>query len=67
VEVYVRLVDEGVDVWRPVRAVHEADDVYRIVSQPVEGERWEFPSGSRVRCRSQMLSDGDELVAFEAV
>ncbi len=67
-KIYVRLLDEGVDVWRPVRAVHQADDVYRIVSDAVESEQWEFPSGSLVRCRREKLSDREEeFVAFEAL
>jgi hypothetical protein len=67
-KLYVRLLDEGVDVWRPVRGVHLSDDVYRIVSEPMEGEQWEFPSGSSVRCRPQFFPEGkEELVAFEAI
>jgi hypothetical protein len=67
-KLYVRLLDEGVEVWRPVRGIHWADDVYRILSEPREGERWEFASGTAVRCRPQTFPDGEEqLVAFEAV
>lgn len=67
-KIYVRLLDEAVDVWRPVRAVHQAEDVYRIVSDAVEGERWEFPSGSLVRCCKEKSSDREEeFVAFEAL
>jgi hypothetical protein len=67
-KLYVRLLDEDVDVWRPVRGVHWSDDVYRILSEPREDERWEFASGTAVRCRLHTFSDGEEqLVAFEAV
>jgi hypothetical protein len=67
-KLYVRLLDEGIDVWRPIRGVHLSDDVYRIVSEPMESEHWEFPSGSVVRCRPQFFPDGkEELVAFEAI
>jgi len=38
--------NEAVDIWRPIRAIHQVDDVYRIVSEAVEGEHWQFPSGS---------------------
>jgi hypothetical protein len=38
------------------------------VTEAVEGERWEFPSGSLVRCRREKLSDREEeFVAFEAL
>jgi hypothetical protein len=63
-KIYVPLLDEGVDVWRPVEAVQEAEDVYRILSEPIAGETWAYSSGSRVRCRRQRLDGGEELVAF---
>jgi hypothetical protein len=67
-KIYVRLLDEGVDVWRPVRALHQSDDVYVILSEPVEGENWEFESRSSVRCRLNTFSDGSEgLVANKLV
>ena len=50
VTVYVELLDEGVDVWRPVEAERENDGVVRLPSVAPEGERWAFPPGSRVRC-----------------
>jgi hypothetical protein len=52
-EVFVRLPDELVLVWRPVRAEHVARDVYVIADQPYDRsvERWEFEPGERVVCR----------------
>jgi NAD(P)H-flavin reductase len=66
--VFVSLLDEGVDVWRPVSAQHIRDDVYRIVGQPPDpgDEKWEFLPGQHVRCRLQQLSEGQFLVAYEA-
>jgi hypothetical protein len=72
--IYVKLLNEGVDVWRPVDGLWQQGDVYRILSeneQP-EDEEWEFLSGELVRCRETLLS-GDfgrqvmVLVAFERV
>ena len=67
--VYVSLLDEGVDVWRPVSAEHIKDDVYRIVGNPPdpEDEKWEFLPGQLVRCRMQQLFEGEFLVAHQAV
>jgi hypothetical protein len=67
--VYVSLLDEGVDVWRPVSAEHIGDDVYRIAGEPPdpEDEKWQFLPGQHVRCRLQHLSEGEFLVAYEAV
>ena len=61
--VYVELVGEAVDVWRPVSAVHEGDDVYRLLGEQEDDEAWAFPPGSRVRCEPRQLDDGEQLVA----
>lgn len=67
--IYVALLDEGTEVWRPVQAVRRADDTYHITSKndDPELEQWEFPSGSVVRCGTRRLSDGDRLVGIEGV
>ena len=46
-QIFVRLMDEPVDVWRPVRAEHFEGDRYRIVEQPYdrESEEWQFGAG----------------------
>jgi len=64
------LLDEGVDVWRPVTAQRLHDNLYRLIEAPLEGEAWEFERGDTVRSLRRQLS-GDEgkitdcLVAFE--
>ena len=71
VTIYVYLLDEGVDVWRPVRAEQLPDELYRILGTVPEDERWEFALGEIVRCRKQTLlegtSPGECLVAYERV
>ncbi len=64
-EIYVALVDEGVDVWRPVRAEHLGGNVYRIVSQPYdrEIESWQFEPGEDVICELIESSEGRILAA----
>ena len=63
-EVFVRLLDEGVEVWRPVAAVRVADGIYRLTGARPEDERWEFESGAVVRCVPKELGDrSDGLVA----
>ncbi len=63
--IFVYLLDEGTDVWRPVNAEHVADRSYRLDPKAVvpEDESWEFPPGAVVECESKRLSDGDQLVA----
>jgi hypothetical protein len=54
--VYVELLDEGVDVWRPVEAISEGGGVYRLRGDAPPDEAWAFPPGSRVRCEARRLS-----------
>jgi hypothetical protein len=51
-EIFVRLPDEAVDVWRPVLAESLGDHRYRILEQPYDrdAERWEFEPGDDVVC-----------------
>ena len=64
--IYVQLLDEGTDVWRPVRAIRTGDD-FTILGPMPGDEQWQFPPGSRVRCSLKNLSGGDCLVATERV
>ena len=59
-EIFVRLLDENVDVWRPVKAERIASDRFRIVEQPYDRdtERWEFEPGEEVMC--ELLDSDDE-------
>ncbi len=59
-EVYVSLLDEGVDVWRPVKAQYLRGNVYRIAEQPYDKklETWQFTPGDEVVCEMVDSSDG---------
>jgi hypothetical protein len=63
VTLHVRLLDEGVEVWRPVSAYAMGGDLYRLVGDKPDGEVWEFPPGAIVLGRRQALSEGTVLVA----
>ena len=67
VTIYVYLLDEGTDSWRPVDAEHLGDDRYRIMDTNADpdDEHWEFQSGEIVRCERRDLSGGSCLVAIE--
>jgi len=60
--IYVRLLGEGTDVWRPVEAVAISPDVFEIAADAAvpSDERWEFGPGARVRCNR---SNDGRLVA----
>jgi hypothetical protein len=61
--VYVALLVEGVDAWRPVGATLQPNGTYRLDDAQPDGEAWAFAPGSVVRCERRSLSDGDALVA----
>jgi hypothetical protein len=51
--IYVRLLDEGTDVWRPTTAVRLPDGTFELLPTGDHGpaiETWEFPAGSVVEC-----------------
>lgn len=61
--IYVQLLDEAVPVWRPVVALAEANDVYRLPDAAPADEKWEFSPGVRVRCTRRELEGELVLVA----
>ena len=70
--IFVHLLDEGTDVWRPVVAEHVRGDVFRITGTPPDDtETWEFHTGDAVRCEQRMLLEGMDtklcLVAVEKI
>lgn len=67
--VYVGLLDEGTQCWRPVEAERLTSGDYVLVgtNESDGDEIWEFPSGAVVRCEHRMLSGGPTLVAVALV
>jgi hypothetical protein len=65
--IYVKLVGEQVDVWRPVQAEHVRDDTYVIADQPYDrdSETWQFGPGSSVICEMVESADGPILGATQ--
>ncbi len=64
--VYVRLLEEGTDVWRPVRATALPDGTFELqrpVDYDPELESWEFPPEARVICAERRFADGDKGLA----
>jgi hypothetical protein len=67
-QVYVRLLDEGTDVWRPVAATALADGKYILsdaLPMPAD-EHWEFPPGSHVAAEEKTF-EGKTQVELVAV
>jgi hypothetical protein len=67
--IYIYLLDEGTDVWRPADAEQVGDSTYRITGQAADNtEKWQFKTGEIVRCREKIFSGGRRgLVAYEKV
>jgi hypothetical protein len=63
ITVYVRLRNEGVDVWRPVEAEAVGANLYRILSSPTDDELWPVTQNEIVECEPRVLSAGEHLVA----
>lgn len=61
-EIYVYLLDEGTDAWRPVQAVHVGGDVYRIVSTNTDPEKWEFSFNKLVHCKERKSIEGESFL-----
>lgn len=64
-EIYVALLSEDVDVWRPVKAVCISGNRYRVIEQAYDrgNETWEFPPGAEVVCEHRVLQGETALVA----
>ena len=64
--VYVRLLDEGTDVFRPTLADLTPDGFYKLrptEDYDSEDERWEFLPGQVVRCELVKLPGGERVGA----
>jgi len=64
-QIYIALLDEGVDVWRPVQAERLSGNTYRILSQAYDRriESWQFEPGDVVLCEMVESSDRRILAA----
>ena len=68
--IYVLLVNEPTEIWRPVEGVARGEHVYQIVSEnsDPEGQTWQFVTGDTVRCELHTFMDGAKgWVAVEKV
>jgi len=56
--VYVYLMNEGTDSWRPTNALSLDGELYQLLPTPnysEEDEEWEFAPGAIVRCETKWL------------
>jgi hypothetical protein len=66
--IYIYLLDEGTDVWRPVNAEHVSGNRYRIISvnSDPDDEHWQFNTGAVVATELRDLAGGPCLVAVSS-
>lgn len=68
-KIFIQLLGEGTNVWRPTLAENLGDGLFKVLPTPnynPEDEVWEFPPGSVVRTVEKSLSNGKALVAIKA-
>lgn len=66
--IYVRLLNEGIDVSRPTEAVDLGEGLFKILltrDYDPEDEEWEFPAGSIVECERVQSAEGEYLLAVK--
>lgn len=59
---YMPMLDEGTDVWRPVAAQPLDHSMAQIRSETPDDELWQFPTGARIVYEERELSAGPRLV-----
>ena len=57
--IYMALLNEGTDVWRPVDATPLSADTYRVEGEMPAGEQWAFAPGTIVRCERKTFGGGE--------
>ena len=70
VQIYVQLLNESTEVWRPVEAMKLGKNLFKIISPNPEPdiEKWQFNKGDQVLCENKVFSDGKNgLVAKKKV
>lgn len=64
--IYVKLLNEGTEAYRPVSVINIKDNIYKILESnnyDKDDEEWEFIPGDSVVCEYKKTSDGELLVA----
>lgn len=57
--IYLKLRNEGTDVWRPVEAERISNGRFRILTKPAQHEDWPVEQTEIVECERHVLSGGE--------
>jgi len=63
ITIYIPILNEGIDVWRPVEALMLTELGYMVTETPPPYEEWVFLPGQILRCEKRQLSGQELLVA----
>ena len=66
--IYIRLLDEGTEVFRPTTGEALGGSVFKISATDdydPRDETWEFPPGTIVKCRKRVIDNEEFLIACE--
>lgn len=58
-KIYLPLLNEGTEVWRPVEAEPVGENLYRIVQPQPDDEEWPVVSGDIVKCETRNFASGE--------
>ena len=61
--IYMPLLNEGTDAWRPVEAVKITELGYMVTENPQPDEQWAFQPGHILRCEERQLRGESHLIA----
>jgi hypothetical protein len=61
--IYIPILNEGIDLWRPVEAVRVTELGYMITETPPPHEGWIFQPGHILRCEKRELGGQENLLA----
>jgi hypothetical protein len=68
--IYIPLLDEGTDVWRPTDGEAVSDLIFRVLptaDYDPQDEHCAFPPGTLVRCVAELREGKEVLVAIERI
>jgi len=67
-QIYVKLLDEMVEVWRPISASHPGGNIYKIEKQEIpDYENWEFQPGDTVETRTREAFGKKTIVCIRKI
>lgn len=58
-QIFMPLLNEGMECWRPVEALALGGNLFCVVSHPDVEEAWKHPHNAVVLCEPRIFADGE--------